>query len=121
MSHPIFLPLSDKFDSVLCLSVHDIDFDDTPEVILGTYGQQMLCYKKVGDTFSLIAKRKFAKPIMSFCWLDISNCGLEDLIVTTLNGVHFGQVNADIALERLASVASALEQQSEQRLTLQLP
>lgn len=39
-----FLPSSDRFDSVLCAHVADINLDGTNELLLGTYGQQVLIY-----------------------------------------------------------------------------
>ncbi len=38
-SDPSVLPGSDLFDSVLCVTVGDVDFDGQNEVIIGTYGQ----------------------------------------------------------------------------------
>ena len=36
---PLVLTDSEKYDSVLCTHVTDIDFDGQKEILLGTYGQ----------------------------------------------------------------------------------
>ena len=35
----MILPDSDMYDSVLCTTVADLDFDGENEILLGTYGQ----------------------------------------------------------------------------------
>ncbi|XP_050405172.1 KICSTOR complex protein kaptin [Patella vulgata] len=39
------LPNSEKYDSPLCSCVVDIDFDGQNEILIGTYGQELLAYK----------------------------------------------------------------------------
>ncbi|XP_064602889.1 KICSTOR complex protein kaptin-like isoform X2 [Liolophura sinensis] len=41
----LILPDSNKFDSVMCACAMDVDFDGQNEIILGTYGQELLVYK----------------------------------------------------------------------------
>ena len=36
---PLILPESDSYDTVLCATIMDIDFDGENEILLGTYGQ----------------------------------------------------------------------------------
>ncbi|NXT39793.1 KPTN protein, partial [Pelecanoides urinatrix] len=45
LSDQLILPASDQYDSVLCALVTDVDFDGAREILLGTYGQELLCYK----------------------------------------------------------------------------
>ncbi|KAL3874054.1 hypothetical protein ACJMK2_037118 [Sinanodonta woodiana] len=45
LTHPIILPESNKFDAILCGSVTDIDFDGENEILIGTYGQELIAYK----------------------------------------------------------------------------
>jgi hypothetical protein len=40
------LPLSGNFDSVLCSHVMDVDWDGEKEILIGTYGRQVLIYKQ---------------------------------------------------------------------------
>ncbi len=42
---PLLLHGSDQYDTILCSLITDIDFDGQNEIILGSYGQQMLVYK----------------------------------------------------------------------------
>ena len=39
MDSPLFLPNSDRCDSVLCSTVADVNWDSVKELVLGTYGQ----------------------------------------------------------------------------------
>ncbi|NWX45808.1 KPTN protein, partial [Steatornis caripensis] len=61
----VILPASDQYDSVLCALVTDIDFDGAREILLGTYGQELLCYKYTGAAgnppgqFRLVWTRRF--------------------------------------------------------------
>lgn len=47
------LPLSGSFDSVLCSHVMDVDWDGEKEILIGTYGRQVLIYKQ-GKVFYYI-------------------------------------------------------------------
>jgi hypothetical protein len=42
----VVLPESSQYDSVLCSHVMDVDWDGQNEIIIGTYGKQILIYKK---------------------------------------------------------------------------
>ena len=46
------LPSSDEFDVATCCTLADIDFDGNQEILIGTYGEQVLVYKQdeLGDT-----------------------------------------------------------------------
>ncbi|XP_033640810.1 KICSTOR complex protein kaptin-like [Asterias rubens] len=41
----LVLPDSDCFDCTLCACVADLDWDAHNEILIGTYGQELLCYK----------------------------------------------------------------------------
>ncbi|KAK3093986.1 hypothetical protein FSP39_022563 [Pinctada imbricata] len=45
----VTLPDSDKYDVPLCVCILDIDFDGQDEVLVGTYGQELLAYKWYDD------------------------------------------------------------------------
>lgn len=45
----IELPQSADFDHVNCACVADLDFDGMPEIVVGTFGQQLLFYKWLGN------------------------------------------------------------------------
>jgi hypothetical protein len=38
---------SDDYDVTTCAAVTDVDFDGEKEIVLGTYGQELLVYKLV--------------------------------------------------------------------------
>lgn len=90
------LPSSDMYDSIMCTQVADVDFDGHNELLLGTYGQELLVYKEedVGmgvKEFSLSWQRSFSQPIMGLHWLNMTEDGTDNLIVVTLHGVHILQ------------------------------
>ncbi|XP_036380976.1 KICSTOR complex protein kaptin [Megalops cyprinoides] len=134
MSRPVCLPESDQFDSVLCALVTDIDFDGHKEVLLGTYGQELLCYKfqqpekgqvlGAGGQFQLVWRRSFKSPLLSITYLDLTRDGLRELTILTLKGLHILQHSltrtADLVLERLTKRASLLDSGKEaQTVTVQ--
>lgn len=123
LSHPVCLSESDQWDAVLCALVIDLDFDGHKEVLLGTYGQELLCYKfqpagrgRDGQ-FQLQWRRSFKSPLLSIIYLDLTGDGLRELAVLTLKGLHILQhtltSTADLVLERLALRVSALTAGSE--------
>lgn len=123
LSHPVCLSESDQWDAVLCALVIDLDFDGQKEVLLGTYGQELLCYKfqpagrgRDGQ-FQLQWRRSFKSPLLSVIYLDLTGDGLRELAVLTLKGLHILQhtltSTADLVLERLALRVSALAAGSE--------
>ncbi|XP_036976549.1 KICSTOR complex protein kaptin isoform X2 [Acanthopagrus latus] len=123
LSHPVCLLESDQWDAVLCALVIDLDFDGQKEVLLGTYGQELLCYKfqpsesgRDGQ-FQLQWRRSFKSPLLSIIYLDLTGDGLRELAVLTLKGLHILQhtltSTAELVLERLAQRVSALTVGSE--------
>ncbi|XP_038641954.1 KICSTOR complex protein kaptin [Scyliorhinus canicula] len=125
------LPESDQYDSVLCALVTDVDFDGVKEVLLGTYGQELLCYKsctggapdpeamesglapRLQGEFRLLWRRSFQSPLLSMAYVDLTCDGLCELAVESLKGLHILQHSltqtASLILQRLRSRASALE------------
>ncbi|XP_025104068.1 KICSTOR complex protein kaptin-like isoform X2 [Pomacea canaliculata] len=45
LSEVLWLPDSDRYDVALCSLAADIDFDGQNEILIGTYGQEVLVYK----------------------------------------------------------------------------
>lgn len=123
LSHSVCLSESDQWDAVLCALVIDLDFDGQKEVLLGTYGQELLCYKfqtaerGQDGQFQLQWRRSFKSPLLSIIYLDLTGDGLKELAVLTLKGLHILQhtltSTADLVLERLALRVSALTAGSE--------
>ncbi|KYO43736.1 KICSTOR complex protein kaptin isoform X2 [Alligator mississippiensis] len=105
----LVLPGSDQHDSVLCALVTDVDFDGAHEILLGTYGQELLCYKPRGPgaEFQLCWRRSFPSPLLSLLYADLTGDGLRELAVVCLKGLHVLQHSltqtAQYLLERLRS------------------
>ncbi|XP_032180245.1 KICSTOR complex protein kaptin isoform X4 [Mustela erminea] len=96
----LLLPGSDQFDSVLCGLVTDMDLDGRPEVLVATYGQELLCYKYFGSEcglpqaehgFRLLWQRGFSSPLLAMAHVDLTGDGLQELAVVSLKGVHILQ------------------------------
>ncbi|XP_056141054.1 KICSTOR complex protein kaptin [Lampris incognitus] len=123
MSHPVCLSESDQWDAVLCALVIDLDFDGQKEVLLGTYGQELLCYKfqqpvrGTSGQFQLLWRRSFKSPLLSIIYLDLTGDGLRELAILTLKGLHIMQhsltCTAELVLQRLAKRVSMLTGRSE--------
>ncbi|XP_061817859.1 KICSTOR complex protein kaptin isoform X2 [Nerophis lumbriciformis] len=117
LSHSMCLSESDQWDAVLCALVIDLDFDGEKEVLLGTYGQELLCYKfqhtAEGEDghFQFLWRRSFKSPLLSIIYLDLTGDGLRELAVLTLKGLHILQHSltstADLVVERLAKRVAA--------------
>ncbi|XP_038073799.1 KICSTOR complex protein kaptin-like [Patiria miniata] len=45
LQRQLVLPDSDCYDCTLCACVADVDWDAQNEILIGTYGQELLCYK----------------------------------------------------------------------------
>ncbi|KAG2215170.1 hypothetical protein INT46_001446 [Mucor plumbeus] len=114
------LPLSGNFDSVLCSHVMDVDWDGEKEILIGTYGRQVLIYKQVAGTqvYTVLWKRQFAYPIYRMTHLDLNRDGLDELIVTTMYGVHIFQPNMKKAREKLLEVLQYVEASKRQKYEL---
>ncbi|KAM6428003.1 KICSTOR complex protein kaptin isoform 1-T1 [Liasis olivaceus] len=130
----LVLPLSDQYDSVLCALVTDIDFDSEPEILLGTYGQELLCYKYRAENtcvkstarchhfkqpqgdFHLLWQRTFPSPLLSMDYVDLTCDGLCELAVVCLKGLHILQHSlmdvVQCLLERLQLEAASRASQS---------
>ncbi|KAF6077958.1 kaptin, actin binding protein [Phyllostomus discolor] len=112
----LLLPGSDQFDSILCGLVTDIDLDGQPEVLVATYGQELLCYKyfspehglasaEAEPGFRLLWRRSFPSPLLALAHADLTGDGLRELAVVSLKGVHILQHSliqaSELVLERL--------------------
>ncbi|XP_072704894.1 KICSTOR complex protein kaptin [Ciconia boyciana] len=103
----LILPASDQYDSVLCALVTDIDFDGACEILLGTYGQELLCYKYSGVTgnppgeFRLLWTRRFPSPLLSMLYADLTADGLCELAVVCLKGLHVLQHSLEPTARRV--------------------
>ncbi|KAF4073358.1 hypothetical protein AMELA_G00258070 [Ameiurus melas] len=118
VSRPVCLAGSDQCDAVLCALLIDLDFDGQLEVLLGTYGLDLLCYKfqqPTGSTegrFQLMWRRSFKSPLLSIIYLDLTGDGLKELAILTIKGLHILQHSlnstTDLVLQRLANRVAKL-------------
>ncbi|XP_077645248.1 KICSTOR complex protein kaptin [Lonchura striata] len=94
LSAPLALPGSRGSDAVVCAKVADVDFDGAAEILLGTYGQELLCYKYFGadsgdfGQFVPLWARRFPSPLLALEPLDLTGDGLQELAVVCLGGLH---------------------------------
>ncbi|XP_004644442.1 KICSTOR complex protein kaptin [Octodon degus] len=122
----LLLPGSDQFDSILCGLVTDVDLDGQPEVLVATYGQELLCYKyfspesrhpEVERGFRLLWQRSFSSPLLAMAHVDLTGDGLQELAVVSLKGVHILQHSlsqaAELVLTRLQHQVEQKRQQSQ--------
>uniref|UniRef100_A0AAY4DHA6 Kaptin (actin binding protein) n=1 Tax=Denticeps clupeoides TaxID=299321 RepID=A0AAY4DHA6_9TELE len=95
---PMCVADSNLYDAVVCALIIDCDFDGEKEILLGTYGQELLCYKfcpPIGGAaghFQMVWRRSFKSPLLSIIYLDLTGDGLKELAVLTLKGLHVLQV-----------------------------
>uniref|UniRef100_A0A8C7NWQ2 NOVA alternative splicing regulator 1 n=1 Tax=Oncorhynchus mykiss TaxID=8022 RepID=A0A8C7NWQ2_ONCMY len=114
---------SDQCDAVLCALVTDLDFDGQKELLLGTYGQELLCYKfqqpmrGTEEQFQLLWRRSFKSPLLSIIYLDLTGDGLRELAILTLKGLHILQLK--LALTRIERVGGPGAQLSKRTSTLE--
>ncbi|NWV20199.1 KPTN protein, partial [Origma solitaria] len=94
LAEPLELPGSCGSDAVLCAKVTDVDFDGAAEILLGTYGQELLCYKYFGPNsggfgqFLPLWSRRFPSPLLALEPLDLTGDGLREIAVVCLGGLH---------------------------------
>ncbi|XP_069738353.1 KICSTOR complex protein kaptin isoform X2 [Phaenicophaeus curvirostris] len=95
LSDQLVLPGSDRYDSVLCAAAADVDFDGAQEILLGTYGQELLCYKLCSGTFRLAWSRRFPSPLLALLAADLTADGVAELAVVCLKALHVLQSGGD--------------------------
>lgn len=116
LENALTLPESDKFDCVLTLLAVDVDFDGENEIIIGTYGQQVLIYKFTNnDQYQVTWRRSFADPVLGIQALDLTFDGMLELAVLTLKGVSIMQHQLGEVTRLVASRLKALFQYNEDK------
>lgn len=117
------LPNSDKFDCVTSGLISDIDMDGKNEILLGTYGQQLLIYKlgSVGDTsYNLFHHQMFPNPLLAMSYIDITGDGLKELLILSTKGLHILQHDlkkaTEICLRRMKCLAKNISKEELENL-----
>jgi KICSTOR complex protein kaptin len=84
---------SEKQDIITCSLVCDIQMDQQPTILLGTYGQELLAYRYCSDSMWILAwQRSFSHPILSLDYCDVTGDGVRELVALTTRGVQILQV-----------------------------
>ncbi|CAG8502608.1 2575_t:CDS:10 [Acaulospora morrowiae] len=122
LTYPMYLEECTKYDSVLCSHVMDVDWDGKNEIIVGTYGRELLIYKQITNedpndpiSFELLFQKSFSYPIYRITGIDLNQDGIEELIVVTQYGTHILQPNLDAAKEELLLALKNLELLRQER------
>lgn len=125
LAEPLELPGSSGSDAVVCAKVTDVDFDGAAEILLGTYGQELLCYKYFGANsggsgqFRPLWARRFPSPLLALEPLDLTGDGLREIAVVCLGGLHVLQHSleptARLLRERLRRELENREKEQENR------
>lgn len=88
LCNSVELPASDEFDVATCCTLADFDFDGRQEILIGTYGEQLLAYKEMNDRkWALIWQKSFNNPIHKLFYTDLTGDGIKDLFLVTLRAV----------------------------------
>lgn len=61
----VVLPESNSYDSALCCLAADVDFDGQSEILIGTYGQELLIYKCVSQRMISVTGKSERKSFSS--------------------------------------------------------
>ena len=145
LSAPCLLPKSSSHDSVLCTRACDTNWSGRKEVIVGTYGQELLVYrtlmravsdkglekndKKIREEtrtktdvseYVLNWQRTFASPLYSIHVHDFDGDGVKELVVVTLQGVHVLKPDLNQAAARIAAVVEVMEEIGELKKALNI-
>ncbi|XP_037073246.1 KICSTOR complex protein kaptin-like [Pollicipes pollicipes] len=78
----------DASDVVTCSCVCDINMDSRNELVLGTYGQEILVYSLQGNTWAQIWRHSFSQPLLGVTYVDLIGDGINELVVLTNHGLQ---------------------------------
>lgn len=100
LSCPRELPESQRVDCNTTSCISDMDFDGYNEIMIGTYGQELLIYKYdcAQNQYMLSRVHELNYPIYSIASLDVTGDLMMDLVILVTNGIHILQTNVDEAL-----------------------
>ena len=87
---------SEKHDVITCSLVTDLQMDHQPTILLGTYGQELLAYRFVNESWCLSWQKSFSHPILALDYCDVTGDGVRELVALTTRGVQILQVNFQI-------------------------
>lgn len=110
------LPSSASSDAVLCGMTADLDLDGSVEVLLGTYGRQLLVYKWDSNAWDLRATRTLCHPVHSLHYLDVTGDGVRELLILTPKGLHVFQHHLEHVEDRVESFVKMMLNSSPEKM-----
>ena len=79
------------------------DFDGKEEILIGTYGEELLVYKSIEEEneekWTLNFSKSFNNPIHAIYHCDLSNDGMKELSIVTLKTVIVLQHDVEKVVE----------------------
>lgn len=129
----IKLPESEKYNTLLCCTSMDVDFDGRNEILIGSYSQDLLVYKEniniedndedegeeddknesaldKSNYFEMIWQREFAFPLYDIYVGDFNMDGLLELVIITMFGIHILQYNLEKAKKRCLYILRLIDE-----------
>ena len=111
LGHSSPLPESDLHDVVTSLCVADVEMRGRHSLLLGTYGQQILCYDLGEDgEWRLAWSRSMSAPVLGVRCEDVTGDGVREVVVITSRGVQVLQPQLDtvkmVTIERLKKLVA---------------
>ena len=104
------LPQSDLYDVVTTVCVADLDMRGRNDLILGTYGHQLLSYSLTEQGWRLGWTRSLSAPVLGVRWEDVTGDGVRELVVVTTRGVQVFQSQLDhvkeVTLQKLRKLVN---------------
>jgi len=130
------LPESEKYNTLLCCTSMDVDFDGRNEILIGSYSQDLLVYKEnisiedndeeeekkneennnnenaadKSNCFEMIWQREFAFPLYDIYVGDFNMDGLLELVIITMFGIHILQYNLEKAKKRCLYILRLIDE-----------
>lgn len=87
LSAPLALPGCDAYDSVLCVAVSDVTLNGFNDVVVGTFGGQLMVYSfEVGGrlpTLRCVWQRRMDHAVTSVVMADVDADGVKEVVATT--------------------------------------
>jgi len=113
LSREACLPDSAKYDTVTCCCLADLALTGTDQILLGTYGQELLVYSRGEEGgWRLDWQRSLQAPILAIKHQDLTGDGAKELIVITTQGAQVLQQDLNhlraTILERVNLLANKL-------------
>lgn len=95
-------------DSLTSSAACDVDFDGEKEVLLGSYNQEVYCYKLFERSFVLLWTLRQEHPVMGLAAVDFNLDGVLEICVVTMYGVSVYHPNFEMAMKKLRRVKKYL-------------